>query len=112
MLRYEYSLVSIVFIYAYKLYCSIVRPSGCSRSTFIWSEGETYWSDNTNCTKHLVGIEGVKVPSEPSNKRMILESNLLAKLNRRKNIKSWIKYLKEALATIFTKKVYVLEIGK
>jgi hypothetical protein len=45
-------------------------------------------------------------------KRMILESNLLAKLDRRKNIKSWIKYLKEALATIFTKKVYVLEIGK
>jgi hypothetical protein len=41
---------------------------------------------------------------------MILESNLLAKLDRRKNIKSWIKYLKEALATIFTKKVYVLEI--
>ena len=61
--------------------------------------------------KHLVGIEGVKVPSEPSNKRMILESNLLAKLDRRKHIKSWIKYL-EALATIFTKKVYVLEIGK
>ena len=30
--------------------------------------------------KHLVGIEGVKVSSEPSNKRMILESNLLAKL--------------------------------
>jgi hypothetical protein len=25
-------------------------------------------------------------------------------LDRRKNIKSWIKYLKEALATIFTKK--------
>ena len=30
--------------------------------------------------KHLVGIEGVKVPSESSNRRMILESNLLAKL--------------------------------
>jgi hypothetical protein len=29
---------------------------------------------------HLVGIEGVKVPSESSNRRMILESNLLAKL--------------------------------
>ena len=44
--------------------------------------------------KHLVGIEGVKVPSEPSNKRMILEPDLLAKLDGRKNIKSWIKYLK------------------
>ena len=30
--------------------------------------------------KHLVGIKGVKVPSESSNRRMILESNLLAKL--------------------------------
>ena len=30
--------------------------------------------------KHLVGIEGVKVPSESSKRRMILESNLLAKL--------------------------------
>ena len=30
--------------------------------------------------KHLVGIEGVKVPSESSNRRMILESNLLANL--------------------------------
>jgi hypothetical protein len=30
--------------------------------------------------KHLVGIEGVKAPSESSNRRMILESNLLAKL--------------------------------
>ena len=29
---------------------STVRPSGCSRSTFIWSRGETYRSDNTNCT--------------------------------------------------------------
>jgi len=29
--------------------------------------------------KHLVGIEGVQVPSESSNRRMILESNLLAK---------------------------------
>ena len=30
--------------------------------------------------KHLVGIEGVQVPSESSNRRMILESNLLANL--------------------------------
>jgi hypothetical protein len=30
--------------------------------------------------KHLVGIEGVKVPSESSSRRMILESNLLATL--------------------------------
>jgi hypothetical protein len=30
--------------------------------------------------KHLVGIEGVKVPSESSNRRMIPESNLLGKL--------------------------------
>ena len=43
--------------------------------------------------KHLVGIEGVKVPSESSNRRMILESNLLAKLQvEEKNAKSWIKY--------------------
>ena len=38
--------------------------------------------------KHLVGIEGVKVPSEPSNKRMILESNFLAKLQIREKILS------------------------
>ena len=31
-------------------YLPSVRPSGCSISTFIWSGGETYWSDNTNCT--------------------------------------------------------------
>jgi hypothetical protein len=30
--------------------------------------------------KHLVGFEGVKVLSESSNRRTILESNLLAKL--------------------------------
>jgi len=38
--------------------------------------------------KHLVGIEGVKVPSEPSNKRMILESNFLAKVQIREKILS------------------------
>jgi hypothetical protein len=32
--------------------------------------------------KHLVGIEGVKVPSEPSNKRMILESNFKIQIIR------------------------------
>ena len=43
--------------------------------------------------KHFVGIEGVKVPSESSNRRMILESNSLAKLQvGEKNAKSWIKY--------------------
>jgi superfamily II DNA helicase RecQ len=43
--------------------------------------------------KHLIGIEGVKVLSESSSKRMILESNLLAKLQvGEKNAKSWIKY--------------------
>jgi hypothetical protein len=43
--------------------------------------------------KHLVGIEGAKVPSESSNRRMITDSNLLGKTTGlRKNAKSWIKY--------------------